>query len=200
MEEERLTKEQKKILKIGAAIAGALLMILLVAGFLIPMVLRSYFKLDYRDWIASYSEKNDLDPYFVSALIFSESKYDPKALSRAGARGLMQVMPATGAEIASMLGEPFDEETLFDPETSIRFGTYYLHLQMERFDHNPAVVLAAYNAGPHRAEQWIKEYGLDSRQHISYIPFKETDGYVDKVLAVQKAYEILYRNAFSAAE
>ena len=197
MEEERLTKEQKKILKTGAIIAAAMLALLLIVGVFIPMAMRSYFKLAYQDRIAYYAEQNDLDPYFVSALIFCESKFNPDAVSRAGARGLMQVMPATGAEIAELLHEAYEEDMLFDPETSIRFGTYYLHLQMERFDHNPAIVLAAYNAGPHRAEQWISEYGLDSNQHIRYIPFKETDGYVKKVLAVQEVYKILYRDVFS---
>ena len=106
-------------------------------------------------------------------------------------------MPATGEEIANALELAFDPDMLYDPETSIRFGTFYLRQQMDRFDQNAAVVLAAYNAGPHRAEQWIQEYGFDSKGHIAYIPFRETDQYVKRVLTVQIIYEILYRNAFS---
>ncbi|MDO4852447.1 MAG: lytic transglycosylase domain-containing protein [Clostridia bacterium] len=193
-----MTKKQKMILWIGVGIAGFLLLVILIGGILIPTVLKSYFKLEHRDWIEQYSNAYEVDPYLVSAVIFCESKYRPDAISRAGARGLMQIMPATGAEIAEALGEAYDPDQLFDPETSIRYGTYYLRMQLDRFDNNPAVVLAAYNAGPHRAEQWVADYGLDSRGHICYIPFQETDHYVDKVLGAQKVYEALYRNAFSA--
>jgi len=193
-----MTKKQKMILWIGVGIAGFLLLVILIGGILIPTVLKSYFKLEHRDWIEQYSNAYEVDPYLVSAVIFCESKYRPDAISRAGARGLMQIMPATGAEIAEALGEAYDPDQLFDPETSIRYGTYYLRMQLDRFDNNPAVVLAAYNAGPHRAEQWVADYGLDSRGHICYIPFQETDHYVDKVLGAQKVYEMLYRNAFSA--
>jgi len=193
-----MTKKQKMILWIGVGIAGFLLLVILIGGILIPTVLKSYFKLEHRDWIEQYSNAYEVDPYLVSAVIFCESKYRPDAISRAGARGLMQIMPTTGAEIAEALGEAYDPDQLFDPETSIRYGTYYLRMQLDRFDNNPAVVLAAYNAGPHRAEQWVADYGLDSRGHICYIPFQETDHYVDKVLGAQKVYEMLYRNAFSA--
>ena len=193
-----MTKAQKTVLRIGAITAGVLLTILLLGFVVVPAVLRSYCKLEYRDWIAAYSEEYDLDPYFVSAVIFTESKFDPNAKSGAGARGLMQVMPATGEEIAAALGIAFDPDQLFDPETSIRFGTYYLREQMNRFDNNPAVVLAAYNAGPHRAEQWIADYGFDSKGHIAYIPFDETDQYVDRVLLMQEVYRLLYRDAFAA--
>lgn len=196
MENGQINEKQKKILKGAGWTAVALFLLLIIFGLVIPSCLKNFFRLEYREWIASYSEENRLDPYLVSAVIFCESRFDPNAVSRAGARGLMQVMPATGQEIADLLQEPFDPDQLFDPETSIRYGTYYLMLQMERFDGNPAVVLAAYNAGPHRADQWIREYGFDSRDHIAYIPFKETDKYVDKVLAVQEVYRVLYRSAF----
>ena len=191
-----MTKGQKIILWIGVILAGLLLTAVLLIGVVLPAALRTYCKLEYRDWIASYCEAADLDPYFVSAVIFTESKFDSNAKSGAGACGLMQVMPATGAEIAAALGEDYDPAMLFDPETSIRYGTTYLRMQMDRFDNNPAVVLAAYNAGPHRAEQWIADYGLDSEDHIAYIPFRETDQYVDRVLLMQKVYRMLYRDAF----
>ena len=199
MESCQITEKQKSVLKLTAWIAGVLFVILLIFGVLIPAALKQYFKLDFQEWIVSYSEENDLDPFLVCSVIFCESGFDPNAVSRAGARGLMQVMPGTGQEIAELLHESFDQDQLFDPETSIRYGTFYLGLQMQRFDMNPAAVLAAYNAGPHRAEQWIAEYGFDSRNHIAYIPFKETDKYVDKVLMIREVYEVLYRNMFTDA-
>ncbi len=191
-----MTKKQKTVLWIGTAIAGTLLTVVLLAGEIAPAILRSYCKLSYRDKIGSYSREYRLDPYFVCGVIFTESKFDPNAKSRVGASGLMQVMPATGAEIARQLDLPYSDEMLFDPETSIRFGTFYLRQQMDAFDNNPAVVLAAYNAGPYRAEQWLSQYGLDSEGKICYIPFQETDQYVDRVLLMQKVYRILYPKAF----
>ena len=193
-----MTKGQKTILWIGVILAGLLLTAFLFVGVIAPAVMRSYCKLEYRDWIATYSAENDLDPYFVCGVIFTESKFDPNAVSGAGARGLMQIMPATGEEIAAALQLAYDPDMLFDPETSIRFGTYYLGVQMVRFDHNPAVVCAAYNAGPHRAEQWLADYGLDSKAQIAYIPFGETDRYVDRVLMMEQVYRFLYPNAFAS--
>ena len=192
-----MTKGQKMILRVGAMVAGALALLLLLVGVVVPAAARAYCRLDYIEFIRSCSEQNELDPYFVCGVIFTESKFKPDAESKPGARGLMQVMPATGAEIAAVLGEEYDPDMLFDPETSIRYGTCYLRMQMDRFDDNPAVVLAAYNAGPHRAEEWIEQYGLDSKGHIAYIPFGETDRYVDRVLLMQEVYRILYPNAFS---
>ncbi len=192
-----MTEKQKKVLHFTAWIAGVLLFTLITFGVLIPCALKQFFKLEYREWIASYSEDNGLDPYLVCSVIFCESRFEPNAVSRAGARGLMQVMPATGLEVATLLKETYEQDQLFDPQTSIRYGTFYLGIQMNRFNNNPAVALAAYNAGPHRAEQWIAEYGLDSRDHIAYIPFKETDKYVDKVLMVRTIYRMLYGNMFS---
>ncbi len=191
-----MTQAQKRILWTAGIIAAVLLVIVLLIGYVLPSVAKIRYKLDYQDWIAAYSRKYDLDPYFVCGVIFTESKFDPNAQSSAGARGLMQVMPATGAEIAEALNEPFDPEMLFDPETSIRYGTYYLSQQMNAFDNNPKIVLAAYNAGPHRASQWIADYGIDSKGGIAYIPFGETDRYVDRVLLAQSVYEILYRAVF----
>ena len=63
---------------------------------------------------------------------------------------------------------------------------------MDRFDQNVAVTLAAYNAGPHRAEQWLSEYGLDSKGRIAYIPFEETRNYVDRVFQARENYAALY--------
>lgn len=188
-------KKRKRTVWLCALVGVIVLALLLL--LLVPKFLRMYFRMDHSDLIATYSDEYTLNPYFVSAVIHCESGNDPTAESHAGARGLMQVMPATGNEIALALGETeFSEEDLFVPETSVRFGCYYLREQMDRFDNNEKIVLAAYNAGPHRAEKWVSEYGLDSTGGICYIPFGETDRYVDKVLTVQRIYEILYKNHF----
>ena len=170
-----------------------LILALVTVLWILPGVLRTRFRLKYVEQIMRYSEEYDLEPTFVAGVIYTESKFDERAQSGAGARGLMQIMPATGKEIAEKLGEPFDPEDLFDPEVSIRYGCYYLREQLDRFDQNRAVALAAYNAGPTKAGQWLEQYGLDSRGRIAYVPYEETRNYVDRVFQAQENYANLYQ-------
>ncbi len=191
-EKQPITKKQKTTLIVLAMIAACLIVTSVLVFWVLPNMLRSRFKLEHVDLIKQYSLQYNLDPALVCGVIYTESGFKEHATSRVGAKGLMQIMPQTGAEIAEALGEPFSEDSLYDPEISIRYGCYYLRAQLDRFDQNEAVTLAAYNAGPHRASLWISEYGLDSNGHIRYIPFGETDRYVDKVLQAKENYANLY--------
>lgn len=193
-EDVRMSKKQKTTLIVLAMIMACLILTSLIVFWILPGIMRSRFQLKYTELIRQYSEEYDLEPAFVAGVICTESKFKEEAVSRAGARGLMQIMPATGEEIAEALGVPFHIEDLFDPETSIRFGCYYLRQQLDRFDQNKAVALAAYNAGPHKAAQWLSEYGLDSRGRIAYIPYEETKNYVNRVLQAEENYANLYPN------
>ena len=193
-EEPRMSKKQKTTLIVLAMVMVCLILTSLIVFLILPQVMRARFQLKHIDLIQKYCEEYDLEPSFVAGVIYTESKFREEAVSRAGARGLMQIMPATGEEIAEALGEPFHVEDLFDPDTSIRFGCYYLRQQLDRFDQNAAVALAAYNAGPNKAALWLSEYGLDSKGHIAYIPYEETRNYVKRVLQAQENYENLYRD------
>jgi soluble lytic murein transglycosylase-like protein len=134
-----------------------------------------------------------VDPALVAALILQESSFDKEALSRAGARGLMQVMPATGRRIARAKGRRFRRAALHDPETSLDFGTHYLRQMSERYPGAVEKVLAAYNAGPHRVDAWTAERGeLPAEEFIESIPFSETRAYVMIVLASREQYRRLY--------
>ena len=174
-------------------VAVCLIIAFAVVFFVIPAVMRARFQLKYTELIRKYSVEYDLDPTFVAGVIFTESKFNARAQSRAGARGLMQIMPETGASIAKELKEDFDPDDLFDPETSVRYGCYYLRKMLNQFDQNPAVALAAYNAGPTNAALWLEQYRLDSRGRIAYIPYEETRNYVERVFQAQENYANLYR-------
>lgn len=187
-----MSKKQKTTLIVLAMVMVCLMITSLIVFWVLPRIMRSRFQLKYVDLIQKYSEEYDLEPSFVAGVICVESRFREEAVSRVGARGLMQIMPATGEEIANALDVPFHVEDLFEPETSIRFGCYYLREQLNRFDQNHAVALAAYNAGPNKAEQWLSEYGLDSKGRIAYIPYEETKNYVNRVLQAQENYENLY--------
>jgi len=191
-EDTRMSKKQKTTLIVLAMVMACLILTSVIVFWVLPRIMRARFQLKYVDLIRQYSEEYDLEPSFVAGVICVESRFREDAVSRVGARGLMQIMPATGEEIAEDLGVPFHVEDLFDPETSIRFGCYYLRQQMDRFDQNPAVALAAYNAGPNKAALWLSEYGLDSKGRIAYIPYEETKNYVNRVLQAQENYKNLY--------
>ena len=137
--------------------------------------------------------RTGLDPALVAALILQESSYDPGALSRAGARGLMQVMPATGRTIARAKGVRYKRAALHDPATSLDFGTHYLRQMSERYAGAVEKVLAAYNAGPHRVDAWTLARGEQpAEDFIETIPFTETRNYVMIVLANREQYRRLY--------
>jgi soluble lytic murein transglycosylase len=151
------------------------------------------FPLRFDREMRAAADEEGLDPALVAALILQESTFDPRASSRAGARGLMQVMPATGRSIARAKGVRFQRAALLEPKTSLDFGTHYLRQMSERFSGAVEKVLAAYNAGPHRVDAWTAARGETSAEEFTEsIPFTETRGYVMIVLANREQYRRLY--------
>jgi len=120
----------------------------------------------------------------------SESLFMRDVRSRAGAIGLMQLMPATGRMVASNIQLPYSGvQTLTNPESNIRLGTSYLGQMAERYSGNPVLATAAYNAGPHRVDRWLPDSGtIDARVWIENIPFDETRKYVKRVLSAQAIF------------
>ncbi len=122
------------------------------------------------------------------AIARQESEFNPAAQSHAGALGLMQVMPATAKNVAKGLGISYSTKSLGgDWEYNARIGTAYLAEMLERYDGSALLAAAAYNAGPHRADRWIRDYGdprsanVDAIDWIETIPFRETRNYVMRV-------------------
>lgn len=150
--------------------------------------------------------KQQREAPLVLALIRQESAFYPQAVSRAGARGMMQLMPATAKRVARAVGEPYSRARLLDdPKYNIQLGTAYLDSMMARFGNTPALALAAYNAGPSRVDRWIRQMG-DPRtgeialiDWIESIPFGETRNYVQRVLESQTVYRELLLNEQVAA-
>jgi soluble lytic murein transglycosylase len=135
-----------------------------------------------------------LDPWLVLGVIRQESAFNPRAVSRSDARGLMQLLPSTGREAYKRLGlESFREELLFDPHLNVRLGAQYLGRLGESHRGNLILMLAAYNAGPGRVKRWLQEMSTaDWDEFIERLPFEETRLYVKSVLRNYGVYQWLY--------
>lgn len=124
-----------------------------------------------------------VDPRLVAAVMREESAFNPTIISRAGALGLMQIMPATGAQIArSLKDNGYEDKNLLVPDKSIRYGAWYIEKLLRRFDNNIVLAIAAYNAGPTAVAGWIKILPTANDEFIEAIPYGETRNYTKKVL------------------
>jgi soluble lytic murein transglycosylase len=182
-------------LKLAAALAGQwgwnerAIMTVAQTGDYDDLKLR--FPVAHEDRVRHYAKLNGLEPGFVLAVIRQESAFNREARSPAGARGLMQLMPATGKQTASKNRIRWTGNSgLFDIDHNIQLGTTYLREVMDRYDDNPVLACASYNAGPHRVQRWLP--GKDSRTADSWvatIPYRETRKYVQRVLAYNAIYD-----------
>ncbi len=157
-------------------------------------LLRVLYPFPFRELIESEARERGLDPHVVAGLARQESLFTPRISSPVGARGLMQVMPATGAALARGVGiEGWDAELLFEPEINAHLGTLYLADQMRAFDGSLPSVFSAYNAGPHRVDVWrsFPEYG-DEELFTERIPYRETRDYVKILTRNIELYRGLY--------
>lgn len=172
-----------------------LIFLLLLAIYNIDSIARFFYPLPYRDTIAYYGRVYNVDPLLIAAVIKAESNFDSQAVSERGARGLMQVMPETGLWAADQIGEPdIDIKDLFDPETNIKLGAWYLSDLKKEFDDSNVLVLAAYNGGRGNVKDWLAGKTLINPEgSISQIPFPETRHYVKKVLLYHRLYSCLYK-------
>ncbi len=173
-----------------------LILCLLVIGLLFNQsIYKLYIEIrypyKYGEIIEKYAAEYDLDPLLVAAVINVESKFDEKAQSGKGAKGLMQVIDKTGAWAASEIGiQDFQEEQLYDAETNIRIGCWYLDRLGYEFDNELLLILAAYNGGSGNVSKWLRnpDYSNDGEK-LDTIPFKETREYVLKVTDQFEKYQ-----------
>ncbi len=149
------------------------------------------FPLSFADKIHENSTQQKLNPAILFGLIRRESAFNKKAHSPAGARGLMQIMPQTGRQIAREFNEHWHgSNSLYNPAINLRYGSYYYQKLLTRFDGNYSIALAAYNAGPNRVKKWLPESeALPADIWIETIPFHETREYVKNVLAYALIYQ-----------
>lgn len=147
------------------------------------------FPLQHQKTIDLESGKRQIDNAWIFAVVRQESAFASDAISPAGARGLMQLMPGTAKEIARRIKHrPPGKRDLLTPKTNIELGTAYLDRVFRQFGDHPVLATAAYNAGPHRVRKWLPKETLPADLWVEGIPFRETRTYTQRVLA----YSIIY--------
>ena len=158
------------------------------AGHYDDLALR--YPVPFRQSFEQYASAASIATTWALGIARSESLFMRDVRSRAGAIGLMQLMPATGRQVAREMKLPYAGlETLTDPNHNIRLGTSYLGSMAARYDGNHVLATAAYNAGPHRVDRWLPRAAvIDARIWIENIPFNETREYVRRVLAAETIF------------
>jgi len=170
-----------------AVTLGALIGFLIASGDFNRAIREFTLPLHHDDIIRQQAADKGVDASLIAAVIYSESRFHDQT-SHAGARGLMQITPATASEIEKQSGgTTFRLDDLSDPQINISYGTFYLGYLLHRYNGNATAALAAYNAGPGNADSWG-----GSGMSIDDIPTSETRGYVAEVLDKQKDYRNTY--------
>lgn len=155
---------------------------------------RSAWPTAYAEEVAAATAQRRVPPQLLWAVVREESGYRPKVVSISGARGLAQIMPATGRQLARELGQrQFHADELFEPARNLELAAHYLESLLARFDGRVAAAVASYNAGPGAVAGWLREDGaLDDDEWVEAIPYAQTRGYVRRVLRSVQAYRALY--------
>ena len=149
----------------------------------------------YADAVEKYAKMYNVDTFLIAAMILEESRYNAEAISWAGAIGLMQIMPATGRELAQQLKiRRFRTSMLKQADINIRMGTKYISDLNSWFDGNPMLVIGAYNGGPGRMKRWVKSKNIkDIDLFVEKIGIRETRLHIKKVINSYDHYVQIYR-------
>lgn len=169
----------------------ATVLIIVIFYFFFPHVWGELlYPLDYKDSIKKYSEERNLKPNLVAAIIYTESRFNPGSTSAVGAAGLMQIMPGTGQSISQELGEAKMGD-LYDPDVSIRYGSWYIKGLLDKYDGNVDLALAAYNAGSGRADKF--------KDNNTALPY-ETVFFIQKVKGAEDMYNKVYDSWYAQSQ
>ncbi len=156
------------------------------------IILKNIYKIKYIELVEEYSKEYDVDKYLILACIKAESNFKEDAISKKGAKGLMQLMDSTAEELAKSIGIELNENDIFKPEININLGTKYISSLLKKYE-NIELALAAYNAGKGKVDNWIKDGTLkEDGSDIENIPYKETKNYVRKILNDYEIYKKIY--------
>lgn len=169
---------------------AAFIIIAALSTTALVMAVNTRFPVRYLDVIEANA--GALEPSLILAVIMAESSFRPHVQSRAGAQGLMQLMPTTAEEVANRMGlKDFNPEEIWLPEVNIAMGSFYLNRLYDLFG-DIELALAAYNAGMGNVNSWLSnpDYSKDGKT-LDVIPFNETYNYLHRVARNQRIYEVI---------
>ena len=156
----------------------------IVIGIILWLIIISSGPIKCIPRVCKFAQKYNMDSALIMAVIEIESKFDPKAVSSAGAIGLMQIMPKTARSVSRELKiKKYNKDSLYNPEINIRIGTYYLKKLLREFSNDIDLGLAAYNAGMGNVRKWQKQK--------KEIPFEETRTFIKKVKSARIKYKVI---------
>jgi soluble lytic murein transglycosylase len=156
-------------------------------------LLRYIYPLHYRGQVEALADEYEIDRWLVFAMIRVESGFKARAESFAGARGLMQLMPATAGWIVETAGFDMTEADIWQPEANIRLGCWYIDWLRDYYDGDLVAGMAAYNAGMSNVDAWLAEGLWDGTlETLADIPFAETRRYISHVYESYDIYRKLY--------
>jgi soluble lytic murein transglycosylase len=185
---------RRRVFAIGAALlVGCVVAIIVMVPQVKEGIQELTLPLKHEDIIRQQAADKSLDPALLAAMIYQESKFQDRT-SSAGAKGLMQILPSTAQFIAHKSGgTAFELRDLGTPQINISYGSWYLRYLIDRYDGNETLAVAAYNAGEHNVDIWVKRAGGDrSFDPSADIPFPETRGYVQSVMERREEYRDNY--------
>src|SRR5918998_1205911 len=187
---------RRALLVVGTLVIATVALLAIVRPFADKAVQEIALPLRHEDIIRQQAGDKGLDPSLIAGVIYVESRFRDQT-SHAGAKGLMQIMPATADYIASKSGgTAFEQGDLATPQINIAYGSWYLRYLLSKYHGNTVLALAAYNAGEGKVDEWWR--GAASRGETfsvaAHIPFAETRDYVSRVLAARRSYRRNYAN------
>jgi soluble lytic murein transglycosylase len=155
--------------------------------------------LNHEDIIRQQAREKNLDPFLIAGVIYAESHFREGRTSRAGAQGLMQITPATAADIARKSGGiAFETKDLHTAQVNIAYGSFYLRYLLDRYNGNETLAIAAYNAGYGNVDRWVANSNSAGRTFtVGQIPFSETRAYVNNVFKARDDYRAKYSSELS---
>ncbi|MFH1905440.1 MAG: lytic transglycosylase domain-containing protein [bacterium] len=155
-----------------------------IAGIILWLIIISVGPIKCIPIVYKSAQKYSMDPDLIMAVIEIESKFDAKAVSKAGAIGLMQIMPKTAKSLSRELNiKKYNKNSLYNPEINIKIGTYYLKKLLQEFNNDIDLSLGAYNGGIGNIKKWQKQK--------KEIPFEETRTFIKKVKSARIKYKVL---------
>jgi soluble lytic murein transglycosylase len=183
----------RRILPTVAALAVTALFAAVVASMLHQAARNLALPLSDASIIRQQATEKRLDPALIAAVIYAETKFDPRP-SSAGAQGLMQILPSTAYYLAHLSGGiDFTAGDLATPSVNVAYGSYYLRYLLDHYGGDEVLAVAAYNGGLTNVDRWVAQAQAAGRQlTVQEIPFAQTREYVQRVLDAQRAYRATY--------